>query len=254
MAGTVDWATTKRAQGPSLGHHFESMLAQRTHLRPSGNKAHAGHFIVIRVNHRTLFVYDERLGNQPDGIFTLVIADHQLADAEGWFKRLIGKQHLFGARSLRKIGVLAFQLFQKLQDAHGATQGEEIWRDLNFLNDPLAPVSVPDPTTPGFGGPLAQLETPAEVMLACVPRDAAPSPVMLASAGRRRAPKDEALRLASAGRWPDRDYTAGAEKRDEILAQRAELAKRLGAWPMLGSYSWVIAANKSATSRRISAD
>ena len=37
------------------------------------------------------------------------------------------------------------------------TTGDEIWDDLNFLNDPLAPASVPDPTTPGFGGPLAAL-------------------------------------------------------------------------------------------------
>jgi penicillin amidase len=42
---------------------------------------------------------------------------------------------------------------QALIAKHGASAGEEIWKDLNFLNDPLAPVSVPDPNTPGFGGP-----------------------------------------------------------------------------------------------------
>ena len=33
--------------------------------------------------------------------------------------------------------------------------GQDIWDDLNFLSDPLAPSSVPDPGLPGFGGPLA---------------------------------------------------------------------------------------------------
>ncbi len=44
--------------------------------------------------------------------------------------------------------------------------GDEIWEDLNFLNDPLAPVTVPDATTPGFGGALAsrpQTDLPALV-------------------------------------------------------------------------------------------
>src|SRR3990172_5001015 len=39
--------------------------------------------------------------------------------------------------------------------ANDPVDGADIWDDLNFLNDPLAPVTVPDPTTPGFGGPPA---------------------------------------------------------------------------------------------------
>src|SRR5262245_33955859 len=43
----------------------------------------------------------------------------------------------------------------RLQAKFGASDGFTIWNDLHFLNDPLAPVSVPDPITPGFGGPLS---------------------------------------------------------------------------------------------------
>ena len=105
---------------------------------------------------------------------------------------------------------------QKLVAVHGATSGMQIWEDLNFLNDPLAPVSVPDSTTPGFGGPLSALD----------------SPIMLA---------------ATASRYPPYDYEAGARARAEEQEQRAELGRSLGAWPALGSYAWIIAANKSAT-------
>jgi hypothetical protein len=103
-----------------------------------------------------------------------------------------------------------------LLDKFPAT-GQEIWDDLNFLNDPLAPVSVPDPTTPGFGGPLAQ----------------------------RSVPENGALTLAA--QFPHYDYEAALEPLRERLAHREELARRLGAWPVLGSYAWIIDGGRSAT-------
>jgi len=105
---------------------------------------------------------------------------------------------------------------QSLQGVHGASTGAEIWNDLNFLVDPLAPVSVPDPTTPGFGGPLAQ--------------------------GRRL------TQVASVAQtFPRRDYAAAMAEIQQRKQQRAEFAARLGAWPMLGSYAWIIGGGKSAS-------
>lgn len=105
---------------------------------------------------------------------------------------------------------------QKLIARHGAGAGTEIWDDLNFLNDPLAPVSVPDVTTPGFGGPLA----------------AAPAPTQLAGL---------------ANRFPRYDYLEQAEARRAAAEAREEMGRRWGAWPALGSYAWLIAGSKSAS-------
>ncbi len=104
---------------------------------------------------------------------------------------------------------------QALIAKHGTVAGTQIWDDRNFLNDPLAPVTVPDPTTPGYGGPLAF---------------AAPM-----------------TRLAAATRFPRFDWAAVAERRKAAQEHRREFAMRLGAWPMLGSYAWVIGGGKSAT-------
>lgn len=118
----------------------------------------------------------------------------------------------FGLESFNEMSRLAE--LQALIAKHGTTAGTEIWDDRNFLNDPLAPISVPDPTTPGFGGPLAFLRTPTA--------------------------------LASyAQRFPRYDYAKAAKRHEEARAQRAEFARRLGAWPMLGSYSWLIDGSKS---------
>jgi hypothetical protein len=128
-----------------------------------------------------------------------------------------------GVLQVRNFGLGGFSesLFAELQDLiaqHGAGDGAAIWDDRNFLNDPLAPVSVPDPATPGFGGPLAKLSRPSP-----------------------------ALRLAR--RFPAYDYAATAAERAERQAGRAERASRLGAWPKLGSYAWAIGPGKSATGR-----
>jgi hypothetical protein len=99
--------------------------------------------------------------------------------------------------------------------------GDEIWDDLNFLNDPLAPVSVPDATTPGYGGALAG-----------------------SSAGGEAAQADV---VETAARFPDYDYDAALAPVREQQAHRQEIAESLGAWPSLGSYSWMIDGERSAT-------
>ena len=114
---------------------------------------------------------------------------------------------------------------QNLIAQHGASTGEEIWLDRNFLNDPLAPVSVPDPNTPGFGGPLAALPQSKTTLLASA----------------------ESPSVQIAKRYPHYDYIGAAAERQAAHERRAEHARRLGAWPQLGSYAWVIAANRSAT-------
>jgi len=106
---------------------------------------------------------------------------------------------------------------QSLVDKFGATTGDEIWDDLNFLNDPLAPVTVPDPNTPGFGGPLAY----------------------------HAAPENGAVALAA--QFPNYDYEAALEPVRERQAHREEFARSLGAWPAMGSYAWIIDGERSAT-------
>jgi hypothetical protein len=124
---------------------------------------------------------------------------------------------------VRNFGFNTFEEDRKLADLqaliakHGGTAGTQIWRDLYWLNDPLAPVTVPDPTTPGYGGPLA-----------------------------KRTAKLPGL-LAAAKRYPRRDWSGALALREARAAKRAELATRLGAWPKLGSYAWAIAGNRSAT-------
>ena len=108
-----------------------------------------------------------------------------------------------------------FAELQALIATQGATPGTQIWSDLNFWNDPLAPVSVPDSTTPGFGGPLAALSVPRL--------------------------------FAAAGRFPRYDYLGQAENRHTAAEARKERAMSLGAWPALGSYAWLIGGSKSAT-------
>jgi len=127
-----------------------------------------------------------------------------------------------GVLEVRNFGLGGFSedLFAELQELvtrHGGDDGTAIWDDRNFLNDPLAPVSVPDPSTPGFGGPLAALRRP--------------SPARLAK------------------RFPAYPYASVVARREERQASRAERASRLGAWPKLGSYAWVIGPGRSATGR-----
>ena len=99
-----------------------------------------------------------------------------------------------------------------LVDKFGAT-GAEIWDDRNFLNDPLAPVTVPDATAPGFGGPLAALsQTDPPALVSNVP----------------------------GGDYSTLDV-------DEPIGHREEFARSIGAWPAMGSYAWQIDGDLSDT-------
>jgi len=120
----------------------------------------------------------------------------------------------FGVESFREDRRLAE--LQALIAKHGVAAGTAIWDDLNFLNDPLAPVTVPDPTTPGYGGPLA-LRTGS---------------TMLASA---------------ASAHPTYDWAGAEAARETRAAERAAFARRIGAWPQIGSYAWVIGGGKTAS-------
>ena len=109
-----------------------------------------------------------------------------------------------------------FGELQALVAKHGDETGTQIWSDLNFAVDPLAPTTVPDPTTPGFGVALAQ-------------------------------PKATAALAKLAKSFPRYAWLEGVRRRETRQEARAALARRLGAWPMLGSYAWAISAAKSAT-------
>ncbi|HET6304023.1 MAG TPA: penicillin acylase family protein [Myxococcota bacterium] len=109
-----------------------------------------------------------------------------------------------------------FGELQALVAKHGDETGTQIWSDLNFAVDPLAPTTVPDPTTPGFGVALAQ-------------------------------PKATTALAKLAKSFPRYAWLEGVRRRETRQEARAALARRLGAWPMLGSYAWAISAAKSAT-------
>jgi len=136
----------------------------------------------------------------------------------------------FGAESFgedSRLGEL-----QSLIDDHGSTAGTEIWRDLNFLNDPLAPVTVPDATTPGFGGPLALVDSPEEDAVVDSGENA----------------EDEMTALHEyASRFPEHAWVDAAKARKERFEERADRGRRWGAWMKLGSYSWMITGDRSAT-------
>jgi hypothetical protein len=127
----------------------------------------------------------------------------------------------------------------RLQGKFGALGGFAIFNDLHFLNDPLAPVSVPDPTTPGFGGPLA-LRTPGapdgpfSTFFAWLRM----GPSRLGSAvaswisGSNAAPLAEKLPLYAYGDVMQ-ELRARAEAREQHM-------REMGAWPTIGSYMWAI--------------
>ena len=137
----------------------------------------------------------------------------------------------FGAESFgedSRLGEL-----QALIAQHGATAGEQIWRDLNFLNDPLAPATVPDPTTPGYGGPLAGTQP-------------ASSDAVVKSETDSPGKKGESP-VAIAKKFPSHDYLTAANVREKRFSEREARGKKWGAWMKLGSYTWMIAGNRSAT-------
>ena len=135
----------------------------------------------------------------------------------------------FGFEGWDELGMA--EALSKLITTYGNTTGTELWDDRYWMNDPLQPVSVPDPTAPGFGGPLAQLTLEDKKDLAKAVDDAAD-----AALGRERLPG-----------YPMRDYSKSLEPRRERARHREATAKKWGAWPALGSYGMMIAPDRSAT-------
>src|SRR5262245_7720460 len=135
----------------------------------------------------------------------------------------------------------------RLQAKFGPSDGFAIWNDLHFLNDPLAPVSVPDPTTPGFGGPLsARLPAGSDpgffsTMLAWLRagpralRDAF-APAVAASTAVARGSTPALWRPS----LPDYAYADAMELLRAQAEAREKHMRAMSAWPMIGSYMWAI--------------
>jgi hypothetical protein len=144
----------------------------------------------------------------------------------------------------------------RLQAKFGAGDGLAVWNDLHFLNDPLSPVSVPDPTTPGFGGPLSASLAPGRLepgigffsrLLAWLGRG--PEALGRAVASWRGDSRSilvaRAAPLSRLTSLPDYAY---GEAMDELRAQAAAREahmREMSAWPMIGSYMWAISGGRS---------
>jgi len=165
----------------------------------------------------------------------------------------------FGAESFNEASRLGE--LQALIDVHGGSSGTEIWRDLNFLNDPLSPITVPDPTAPGYGGPLASVRDLLVRDLAVADAKQAKGADGTADDSKMEVTADATASMAdaadaepevvalaeAAGRFPERDWAGAAAEVQAARDARAAHASKWGAWPKLGSYSWMIAGNRSAT-------
>jgi hypothetical protein len=103
---------------------------------------------------------------------------------------------------------------------HGTTTGTEIWDDLNFLNDPLAPATVPDPNLPGYGGPLASLPSSSRSLT-------------------------QVAKVAE--RFPQYDYATPAKRRLEASQESFARTTALSLHRRLASYAWAIGGGKTAT-------
>ncbi len=127
----------------------------------------------------------------------------------------------FGDAGVNEVSLL--DQLNRLITKFGATDGPNIWNDLSFLNDPLAPSSVPDPTLPGFGGPLAGQEV----------------------AGAASAAGDQLPAYLNA--VANYDFSSTLDAIEQAREERETRARSLGAWPALGSYAWMVDAARSAT-------
>ena len=134
----------------------------------------------------------------------------------------------FGFEEWDEVGMSAD--LANLTNTYGLTIGPQLWDDRHWKNDPLAPVSVPDPRNPGFGGPLAMLTSNVETVLA----DAA-------DAIDNCAPECTQI----SGRMPD--HSKALEPWKKAGQYREEIGRKWGAWPALGSYGMVVSAARSAT-------
>ena len=132
----------------------------------------------------------------------------------------------------------------RLQAKFGPLDGFQVFNDLHFVNDPLSPVSVPDPTTPGFGGPLSARasESPLLRLFAWLPgagglRETLTSLLFPV--------EDEAGKAAARKPLPHYEY---ARVMNELHAQaeaREEHIRSMSAWPAMGSYMWAIDGSRS---------
>ncbi len=131
-------------------------------------------------------------------------------------------------RNFGDAGVNEFSLLDQLNKliAKFPTDGQDIWGDLNFLIDPLAPSTVPDPSLPGFGGPLA-------------------------GQGAGGATNGEAAGDGQLAGYLDAvanyDFSSTIAAIEQVQQEREERARKLGAWPALGSYAWMVDGARSAT-------
>jgi hypothetical protein len=135
----------------------------------------------------------------------------------------------FGYEGWDEVGMA--EALSKLVTTYGAVTGTQLWDDRYWINDPLAPVSVPDPTTPGFGGPLAKATLEDRIEIVKALDEAA----------------DAALGRVKLPGYPKRDYSKALEPARARARHREETAKKWGAWPALGSYGWTVAPDRSAT-------
>jgi len=135
----------------------------------------------------------------------------------------------FGYEGWDEIGMAT--ALSKLVTTYGSVTGTELWDDRYWINDPLAPVSVPDPTTPGFGGPLSKASLEDRIEVAKALDEAT----------------DAALGRVKLPGYPQRDYAKALEPALARARYREETAKKWGAWPALGSYGWTVAPDRSAT-------
>jgi acyl-homoserine lactone acylase PvdQ len=135
----------------------------------------------------------------------------------------------------------------RLQAKFGPSDGFAVFDDLHFLNDPLSPVSVPDPTTPGFGGPLSAARPPDSPTFAESPFGA-----LLAWARSARdavtswlpgsVPPDAGVPTPA---WPRYAYSDAMAEIEERAQARERHMREMAAWPMIGSYMWAIEGGRS---------
>jgi hypothetical protein len=143
----------------------------------------------------------------------------------------------FAVLQVRTFGLEAWNQIDMAEDladliaTYGATTGQELWDDRHWKNDPLSPVSVPDPRTPGYGGPLASLSLEKQIEIA-----KAADKLVDRVHGRVKLPG-----------YPERDYSEVLEPIRVARAERERKLREWGAWPALGSYAWMIAPGRSAT-------
>ena len=135
----------------------------------------------------------------------------------------------FGFEGWDEVGMA--EDLSKLITTYGVGTGTELWEDRHWINDPLAPVSVPDSRNPGFGGPLSSLSLDEKADV-------------VATVDRIRNRVRGEVRLPG---YPLRNYREAVKPWRDAQARREINGMKWSAWPKLGSYAWMIAPTRSAT-------